>query len=552
MRLANRLIILIGIGGILVAALNLGVFAYTIYSMNDVIGELDFETISNRTDEEISQDFAAELSFSLKKMINNEIDDQIVIVIFMSLVILSLFLAMLCYFVNSTLAPLEQVVECAGRFAKGDWSKSISCHGNDEAAALSRSLGHIRDRMESSISKLRGSHQREKNARREIESVNHLKSDFISEIAAELKNPLNSITGLAGAVNDDLERGATAEDIRDKVNGITASADLLDQLVSNLSELSKLDGCGESANEEEVDLPSLLSSLKFVYEWAQTRGVQLQFRYSNTMPQSIRTDPAVLAAAMRNLLSVAIQLSPRGAEIVISCYAMESDVVLRIRSGNTEADPVTPTLLLNNLIDFNFTNHPHFKGTHLLNLLVAKAKAGMIGAVITGEWDSEGYSLIKLTLERAAAAMPDEEDDIITHTTTNWINRRELGIRGPHTIKPILVAVDDEANKLMIEGTLNREEFAVDMVDDWTGCDRALRENKYQALIIDLRISGTAIVNVIKGIIERLRERSPAIFVILPYIEDGLEEALLAAGAAGVMLKPVDMQALISRLRDVV
>lgn len=149
----------------------------------------------------------------------------------------------------------------------------------------------------------------------ESERLEQLRKDFIANVSHEFRTPLTVIKGSIEALND----GAIEkkEDIERYYSRILSETKILQRLVGDLLELSRLQSGKISVNEEKVHIPSLLSD---VTKSMQTIAVkkQISIEYS-----PIEAVPPVLGDydRLRQLFTIfidnAIKYSPEKTKISI-------------------------------------------------------------------------------------------------------------------------------------------------------------------------------------------------------------------------------------------
>ncbi|MCC6154397.1 MAG: HAMP domain-containing protein [Candidatus Hydrogenedentes bacterium] len=139
---------------------------------------------------------------------------------------------------------------------------------------------------------------------------------FTSDAAHELRTPIAELralaeVGLRGTPNDD-----AAEFFRDAL----AIADQMEHLVAALLALARGQAGQHALAMREVDVELLITeAVARVSSSAQQNGVAVVVNVPK--PAVIKTDPALLTAIIKNLLSNAVENSPTGTTVLVSCSA---------------------------------------------------------------------------------------------------------------------------------------------------------------------------------------------------------------------------------------
>ncbi|MFT6897108.1 MAG: PAS domain S-box-containing protein [Paraglaciecola sp.] len=149
-------------------------------------------------------------------------------------------------------------------------------------------------------------------AKREAEFANISKTKFLAAVSHDLLQPLNAaqlFTSSLGEVLGDNE----AKSI---VNSVTHSLDDLENLISTLVDISKLDAGVVKADKCAFKLSELLDNLANEYQQiTQHYGVELNYVSSDIV---VYSDSVLLARILRNFLSNAFRYAGNG-KVLLGC-----------------------------------------------------------------------------------------------------------------------------------------------------------------------------------------------------------------------------------------
>lgn len=153
--------------------------------------------------------------------------------------------------------------------------------------------------------------------RREAESANKAKSDFLALMSHELRTPLTAILGFSEMIRDQ-RMGPIGSDLYSEYAAdIHKSGSHLLELVSDILDLARIEaGRGELA-EEAVDLGDLVGqAARLLDDWAGRRGLELEV-IPPAAPLVVRGDRRKLKQVVFNLLSNGIKFTPEGGRVSV-------------------------------------------------------------------------------------------------------------------------------------------------------------------------------------------------------------------------------------------
>ena len=180
---------------------------------------------------------------------------------------------------------------------------------SDEIGVLSRELMLMLRRFEEMMTRIDESRQIAENA-------NEAKSQFLTIVTDDLRNPLMMISNLADEIRRDasLSRDATSDRAREIFNSVRQ----LMGLVNNMVELSKTQAQHFRIFEEVIDLPELVNHCTRNLDASlKGAGLSLEVEFDPNFPK-LRADPTRLRQIILNLLVNAQKFSLPGGIIKIS------------------------------------------------------------------------------------------------------------------------------------------------------------------------------------------------------------------------------------------
>ena len=160
-----------------------------------------------------------------------------------------------------------------------------------------------------------------KHAKELADTANRAKSEFLANMSHELRTPLNAILGFTQLMQLD---DTLTRDQQQSVSIINNSGEHLLGLINDVLEMSKIEAGRITLNETEIDLLQFLDNLESMLRLkAESKGLQLVFDCSATIPSLIKVDENKLRQILINLLGNAIKFTDQG------------HVYLRVRSDSS-------------------------------------------------------------------------------------------------------------------------------------------------------------------------------------------------------------------------
>ena len=194
--------------------------------------------------------------------------------------------------------PFNTIVASIQRIAKGDFGARAEVPVSDDEHPLGR--------LVTSINEMAG----------ELETMERLRQEFVSNVSHEIRSPLTSIQGFAEALRDD---ALPPEDRTRYLAIIEAESRRLGELSDNLLRLTSLESEREPLRPEPFALDRQVRQVILAAEplWA-AKGIAVE---ASLDPTTIHGDAALLAHVWANLLDNAVKFTPEGGRISVTLTA---------------------------------------------------------------------------------------------------------------------------------------------------------------------------------------------------------------------------------------
>ena len=151
-------------------------------------------------------------------------------------------------------------------------------------------------------------------AKKEAETANRLKTEFLSNVTHEIKTPLNTILSMSRLAMDEFETPN-----RDYLTSINSAGKNLNMLVENIIDYSKLEAGILGLNIGIFNIKTLITDVKnFSSDKAMTKGIELRFNIDSTIPASLSGDVGKVYQILNHLSDNAIKFTPSGGNVTLS------------------------------------------------------------------------------------------------------------------------------------------------------------------------------------------------------------------------------------------
>lgn len=267
-------------------------------------------------------------------------------------------------FSRRIVAPLQHMSIASRRIAQGKYDERVSIGGVDELGQLAESFNEMAVKLE---------------------QVEAMRRQLIGDVSHELRTPLTAIKGSMEGLID----GVLPAD-SETFQQIHNEADRLNRLVDDLQELSRVEANAYPLEIVDVDLSRVISTIvKRLSPNARLKSISLTSNIPPGFP-GIKSDEDRLIQILTNLVSNAIQYTPRGGSVSIS--AEQGIEGIQISVADTGVG-IPPDQLLNIFTRFFRLDKSRSRaagGGSGVGLTIARLLVNAHGGRIWAESDGEG------------------------------------------------------------------------------------------------------------------------------------------------------------------
>jgi signal transduction histidine kinase/CheY-like chemotaxis protein len=464
---------------------------------------------------------------------------------------LLIIIIQLIYISKRIVAPITEAAEFSYKLAKGQFPPRMNFNNRqcDEIISLVKSLNFMRDRMQSSINKLKMSHKREKDVREEVEKANRIQSDFLANVSPNLRNPLNSIKGWTQLMLQDAAAGKTDINLTGRLQMINSSIEMLDNQITGLLDISELH------SEHVLHNLTSFNPMEFLNELVdyslirfKDRDLAMENHFSSTVPDKIMTDRELLFSVLDVIICAIIDVTNGKIKNSYGCNVDGSLICFWIHPELDSNELDTLVKQFEQYSTYPVNKLPTIKGASILNLLIAASRAKKLH----GEFKIETHGN-KHTFKICFNSTDIETDEILgrtplVHAASNVKKERyeydyndELlpdEYPEPYDLN-VLIADHDRDNTKIIAEFLEDAGCRTVLIHNSESCRNIMDGDDYDVTILGRRMAEQLIMTDAKEALS-----SKPIIVTASFLNEMQRRKLIAKGVNHFFLKPLDFNKL--------
>ena len=218
-----------------------------------------------------------------------------------TLAVITVIIALLIIFLSLMLSgyitkPIKKLQDVASKIAKGELHQRVETSGNNEISRLGETFNLMSERLE---------------------TMDALKSEFVSNASHELKTPLSSMKILAQSLIYDEK--ADKKVYKEFMTDINAEMDRLNDIISDLLLLTKIENDDRALNLELISFSDLVNKVvNSLRPIARAKKIKLRLSLADEI--SLLADELKLRIAVVNLIENAIKYTDEKGKADVRVY----------------------------------------------------------------------------------------------------------------------------------------------------------------------------------------------------------------------------------------
>ena len=378
-------------------------------------------------------------------------------------------------------------------------------------------------------------------AREEAEEASRAKSTFLANMSHEIRTPLNGVLGVAGA----LARTELAEIQREMVQLIETSGRALQDLLSDILDLAKVDAGRLCIRDDPFDLAEMVRAVFALFQAsAAEKGIGFRLEMDREVCDRFHGDDLRIRQVLSNLLSNAVKFTARGeVRLKVLSRGVAGDV-RRVRfvvedTGVGFSQQVAEALFDRfEQADSSITRE--FGGTGL-GLAISRSLVDLMdGEIVASSSPGQGATFaFELPLRRVARDLAPQAPAPASSP--------------PPADRPVrvLLAEDHPTNRRVVELILGGLPVDLTCVENGQQAVQAAAEKVYDLILMDMQMpvmDGVTAVSRIRA--ARPLRLGPRICMLTANAMPEHREASHRAGADAFLVKPLDAAELIAEVME--
>lgn len=390
-----------------------------------------------------------------------------------------------------------------------------------------RRLIYLRARISDKNARLKAALRNARRHQLEAETASQAKSNFLAVTSHEIRTPLNAVLGLG----EGLRREASTPRERELAEGVVEAGAMLLRLLNAVLDLSQIEQGRMQLRPSPVDVRQALRAIAALWSSRiEERGLAFELAFDGD-PEGFQVmiDLGKLEQTVINLVSNAVKFTNEG-DVRILAHALVVDGRSHLRievqdrgPGLAEADRERV------FAPFEQTDFGRRAGGAGLGLAIAKALVQMMGGSIGAAPRPGGGSIFWLELDLPAA-------EVVESLAAPSQQSAVTGLR-------ILAAEDNAANREVLKVLLRPASARLAIVENGFEAVEAAAHQDFDLILMDAHMpvmDGVEALGLIRAG-ERVVGHRRLIYMFTANVFDDDVQRYLAAGADGVLKKPIDL-----------
>ncbi len=311
-------------------------------------------------------------------------------------------------------------------------------------------------------------------AKETAERAQKAEKQFLANMSHEIRTPLNAIVGMTHLLENTTLSSAQTK----YVDTLQSSALILQNLISDILDLSKIDAGKIEKIEEDFDLKFLLKELVEIFTpSAEKKGIAVTLEFDKQIQASVKSDTKLLNQILINLIGNAIKFTSKGGVVLSSFLEKVEDNRQLIRFEVSDTGIGIPEerqkQIFEDFVQAEANTNRKFGGTGL-GLSISRKLIEILGGELQLKSEPSKGSTFGFSLLLGEGSFVQRE-----------VTKKKLA---DPTDLNILIAEDNLMNQLYIKSLLDEWDVEYTIANNGQEAVEMNREKDYDIILMDCQM----------------------------------------------------------------
>lgn len=377
-------------------------------------------------------------------------------------------------------------------------------------------------------------------AKNSAEANVKIKRRFLANISHEIRTPMHAIMGIA----EQLTRSTLNDKQEYYLRIINDSAKALLGIINDVLDISKIEEGKLKIDNVDFGMRDILYNVFNLFsDTAEQKNLRYKLNFDERLNRLFTGDPARVRQVLLNIISNALKFTEKGT-ITISCRLLSrSENQYNVLFECTDTGIGMSDEMKNKLFeDFSQEDESFerkYGGSGLGLAITNELVQLMNGSVSVKSMKDEGTTI--------SIILPFTESGTILHSIPKIINPA-AGKTSLSSLS-VLVAEDNQFNRLLLQIMLGNNEISYDMADNGLQAVELATRKNYDLILMDIQMPEMDGIEATKKIRSICQRNIPIIAITANAVEEELK-TYMREGLTDYLTKPFDEYKLLKKIRE--